>query len=118
MAKKASTKKGPSKSQTIRDVAAKMPGAGPTEVAKAAAEKLGIKLTPSLVSQASTVMKGKGGKKKGKPGRKAAAATNGKANGHLSEAIKFIKSVGSVTKAQAAVDEVRRMVDSLMGIKN
>jgi hypothetical protein len=72
----------PTKASVIREVHEADKSLGPSAVARAAAEKLGIKVSPTLVSQASSIMKKKGGKKKG-PKKKAVAKTTAPASGSL-----------------------------------
>jgi hypothetical protein len=96
----------PTKASVIREIHNADKSLGPTAVAKAAAEKCGIKLTPTLVSQAWSILKQSGNKKGRKKG-----ITQTKPKGHFADnglvafesAVAFAKQVGGIDQAGALI---------------
>jgi hypothetical protein len=73
----------PTKASVIREIHEADKSLGPSAVARAAAEKLGIKVSPTLVSQASSIMNKKGGMKKRGRKKKATARATTPSSGSL-----------------------------------
>jgi hypothetical protein len=108
MAKKA-RKGGPSASQLIREYVKDHPGEGPTAVANALNSQHGTKISAQFVStvKSNAKKKGAGGgiKKKGKRrGRPAKATTGAISITRLLSARDFVREMGGVKEAKAAVD--------------
>jgi hypothetical protein len=96
----------PTKASVIRDVYKADKSLGPTAVAKAAAKKLGIEVTPTLVSQASSILKLIGTKKGNKRGRPKVGvdwAHVGNGRGVYDMAVEFAHNVGGIEKAGALI---------------
>jgi hypothetical protein len=96
---------GVTKASVIREVFGEDSSLGPTAVAEAVAQKLGIASSPTLVSQCSSLInkiKSGGDKKKRgkKPGRKPAAAH---ASNGLDSAVVFAQQVGGLEQAKALI---------------
>lgn len=106
----------PTKASVIREVHEANKSLGPSDVARAAAEKLGVKFSPGLVSQASSIMTKKGGKKKGskkKPVAKTTAPASGSLAHDLMEAAKEVEvAIQHFTEQAAAAigAKIREMI--------
>lgn len=105
----------PTNASVIRDIHTANKKLGPTDVARAAAEKLGIAFSQSLVSQASGIIN-KGGKKKGrkkKAGATAVAPSSGSLAHDLMEAAKEVEvAIQKFTEqaASAIGAKIRQMI--------
>jgi hypothetical protein len=107
MAKK--TRKGPNKSQLVRDYMDSHPELGPTEIAAAVSKERSIEVKPQFVSMIKLNLKKKaaGGKSLKSVGRPKVVKQN--ASGSVSidllrAAKKFVAQMGGVGNAKAAVD--------------
>jgi len=100
----------PSKASVIREVHAADKSLGPTDVAKAAAAKLGIKVTPTLVSQASSIINKKAGKKKGR--KNAIAKTTAPASGSLAHDL-----MEAAKGVEAAIQHFTEQASEAIGAK-
>jgi hypothetical protein len=108
MAKKKSRTKKISKSQAIRDFAAKNPKAGPTEIA-AALKRRGFKVTPAYASSIKTMDK----RKRRKGGKSASrAGKGGEPSFELAQLLhgkKLVEKLGSTERARAALSALGRL---------
>lgn len=120
--KKRTPKRTKSKSQLAREYAAKHPDAGPSEIA-AALKKRGVKASPNLVSMAlsnsltkrRTPTKKRPAKKRASAQKRRRKAATKRAPAQpsldaLLQARKFVDQMGSLDKAQRALDGLRRVI--------
>ena len=90
------------KSQLIRDQLAKTPDASPTEVA----ERLGKGFDAAYVSTIKSNEKRKAEKKGRKPSKNTKLLATAE---QIALAIKFVKEVGGIEQAKAALDTIERI---------
>lgn len=104
-------RKGPNKSQLIREYSEANPGEGPQAVAAALKASHGVTVTPTFVSTIKSNAKRKKGKRGRKPGRAAAASGSSKVSMDVLLAAKqFARELGGVEKAKAAVDTLAKLL--------
>jgi hypothetical protein len=115
--RKKKTEGSPSKASVIREVHAGDKSLGPTDVARAAAAKLGVPFSQGLVSQASSIINGKGGKKKGRKkkavAKKTATPSSGSLAHDLMDAAKEVETAIQhfTEKASEAISaKIRQMI--------
>lgn len=97
------------KSQEIRAYAAKHRAAKPKEIAEALTKKHGVEFTNAAVSTTLHNAKKKSGTK-GKTTRKRKQAST---NSSLDAALTFAKEAGGLDEAQAALNKLRQIKESL-----
>lgn len=114
VARKKRAEGSPTNASVIREVHEANKSLGPTDVARAAAEKLGVKFSPSLVNQASGIINKKGGKKKGgkKNGRKAVAKTTAPSSGSLAHDL-----MEAAKEVEVAIQHFTEQAASAIGAK-
>ena len=109
MAKKSG---GPNKSLEIRNYKAAHDDAGPKEIAEALS-KGGVKVTAGFVSTVLSNDRRKSGKKrkrKGKGGRRPAAAARHDAVAHLIQAKRIVDQMGGIEPARKALDALAKLL--------
>jgi hypothetical protein len=107
-------RKGPNKSQLIREYADANPGEGPQAIAAALKASHGLTVTPQFVSTIKSNAKRKKGKRGRKSGGAAAAAAVGGSKVSMEvllAAKRFARELGGVEKAKAAVDTLAKLLD-------
>jgi len=105
-------KGGMTKSQSIRDYAAAHPGEGPTAIT-AGLKGQGVGVTPQFVSTILSNAKRRSGGRRGRRrrGRPPGAVSNGVSLQSLKAAKKFVRQLGDVKSARAAVDMFAQLLD-------